>query len=153
TIEAAAVVSNLGRAGTLALAPPEAIPFGEDVHRELAPIGCAKVLFGLNGLLPVAGLGAAALRGRLIVAERPETLGEAKGAALGGRIPERLVLEVTVPSAADPASAPVGQSTVSVLVPYLPVHIEGGWDAQHTALLRQVIATLEAYAPGLGERL
>ena len=152
-IEASAVISNLSRADTLALAPPEAIPLGEDERSGPPPIGCAKVMIGLNGPVPIAGLDSTAGRGRLIIAERPETLSEAKGAALAGEVPRNLILEVTVPSVADPAAAPVGQSVLSVLVPMLPFHIAGGWPAQHDKLLRRVLAALEAYAPGINDRV
>lgn len=153
TIEAASVVSNLGRAGTLALAPPEAVPLGEDERHTAPAIGCAKVMLGLNGPVPIAGLGPGAERGRIIVAERPETLSEAKGAALAGKIPRNLVMEVVIASAADPAAAPVGQSAVSVLVPFLPATIEDGWEPQHPKLLRRVVTTLETYAPGIADRM
>jgi phytoene dehydrogenase-like protein len=63
------------------------------------------------------------------------------------------VLEITIPSAADGTAAPIGQHTVSIFVPFLPLHIEGGWETHRATLLRRVLSTLEAYAPGLGARI
>ena len=150
---ASAVISNLGRLSTLSLLPPSAVPLGT-LHNGAGPaVGSAKVLLALNGPVPVAGLNAAAERGRLVIAARPESTAEAKGAALAGQIPEELVIEVTIPSSVDSAAAPVGQSVLSALVLFLPLEIEGGWEAQRTKLLRRTIAALEAYAPGIGDRV
>jgi phytoene dehydrogenase-like protein len=153
TVAATAVLSSLGRAATLAFVPPDAIPLGDDVHGRASHVGCAKIVLGLNGAVPIAGLNAFAERGRLLVAERPETAAEAKGAALAGRIPDELVLEVTVPSVSDNSAAPIGHSAVSILVPFMPARIDEGWEAQRPKLMKRVIATLEAYAPGIGERI
>jgi len=138
--------AGLGSAGAAA-------GFGAAIHESGPAIAGAKVLLGLNGPVPVAGLPAGAERGRLIIAQRPESAAEAKGAALAGRIPAELVLEVTIPSAADASAAPVGQQAVSVLAPFMPKEIDGGWDSQRGNLLKRVVATLENYAPGLGERI
>src|SRR5262249_54652170 len=110
-------------------------------------------LLALNGLPPVAGLPEAALRGRLIIAERPESAAEAKGAALAGRLPNELVFEAVVPSFSDPSCAPTGQHVFSVLVPFLPVLTESDWQARRDVLAARILATLESYAPGLRERI
>jgi phytoene dehydrogenase-like protein len=152
-IEAGVVLSNLGRAETMALLPPEAAGFGMAEPGSNHRIGCAKVLLGLDGPVPVAGLAAGAERGRLIVAGGPEVAAEAKGAALIGRMPDELVLEITIPSAADASAAPAGSHVVSVCVPYMPVHVDEGWERARSILLRRVIMALESYAPGLSERI
>jgi phytoene dehydrogenase-like protein len=147
------VVSSLGRLDTLDLLPPEASGFSSPAHGPAAPIAGGKVLLGLNAPVPIAGLSEFAQRGRLVISERPESAAEAKGAALAGRIPDELVLEITIPSAADGTSAPIGQHTVSVFIPFLPLHIEGGWETHRAGLLKRVLAALENYAPGLGGRV
>jgi len=152
-VRGAIVLSSLGRAQTLDLLPPEAVGLGAAARAPHSTVGSGKVMLGLNGPLPVAGLPSGAERGRLIVAERPESAAEAKGAALAGTIPAELVLEVTIPSNADNSAAPIGQHVASVLVPFLPVEIAGGWDGQRGNLLKRVVATLEGYAPGLKERI
>jgi phytoene dehydrogenase-like protein len=63
------------------------------------------------------------------------------------------VLEVTIPSVADSTAAPIGQHTVSVLAPFLPAVIEGGWEAHRADLLKRVLGVLERYAPGFGVRV
>ena len=152
---AQAVLSCLdARRTLLELTPPGAIGFGAaaDVpaRRDVAP---AKLLLGLNGAPPFAGLHAGELRGRLIVAERPESAAEAKGAAHSGDIAEELVMEVTVPSAADPALAPSGCHVVSAILPDMPVEIEGGWEAAGEVLYKRAVAALERHAPGLKDRI
>ncbi len=154
---ASTVLSSLSARRTLlGLAPPEALSFCASaslMNGHASGTGTAKLLLGLNGLPPFAGLEQAALRGRLVVAERPESAAEAKGAALAGRLPSGLVLEAVVPSVADPSLAPRGQHVVSVSVPYLPLLSESDWATRRDVLADRIIATLESYAPGLRERI
>ena len=93
------------------------------------------------------------LGGRLFIAHRPETAAEAKAAAQLGRLPPELPLEVTVPSAAYPSLARENQHIVSVRMNFLPVMLEGGWAASRELLKRQVLVTLETYAPGFADRV
>ena len=150
---ASAILSSLSARRTLELAPPAALGLGADLPGAAAGIGAAKLLLALNGLPPFAGLDRDAMRGRLVIAERPESAAEAKGAALAGRLPAELVMEITVPSIADTTLSPEGQHVVSVRVPYLPLLPDGGWDARRDVLADRIVATLESYAPGLRERI
>lgn len=152
-LRADAILSSLSAMQTLALLPPEAMGIGASLPNRAATTGTAKLLLALNGLPPFAGLDRDALRGRLVIAERPESAAEAKGAALAGRLPAELVMEITVPSIADASLSPEGQHVMSVRVPYLPFLPEGGWSARRDVLAERIIATLEAYAPGLRERI
>jgi len=69
-----------------------------------------------------------------------------------GDMSERPYLDISIPSLVDPSLAPAGQHTLSATVQYAPYRIEGGWDAgNRTRLLDTVLATLEEYAPGIGE--
>jgi phytoene dehydrogenase-like protein len=147
------VLSSLSARRTLELAPPEVLGLGEGAPSSAARTGTAKLLLALKSLPPFAGLDRDALRGRLVVAERPESAAEAKGAALAGRLPAELVMEITVPSVADTSLSPQGQHVLSVRVPYLPLLPEGGWQARREVLAERIIATLESYAPGLRERI
>jgi phytoene dehydrogenase-like protein len=155
-LPAMAVLSSLSARRTLLeLAPAHVLGFGGTgpLASPAVGTGTAKLLLALNGLPPFAGLEQAALRGRLVVAERPESAAEAKGAALAGRLPNDFVLEATVPSLADPSLAPNGQHVLSVSVPYLPLLSESEWAVRRDVLADRIIATLEAYAPGLRERI
>lgn len=156
TLHASTVLSSLSARRTLLeLAPAHVVGFGDTgvLASPAAGTGTAKLLLALNGLPPFAGLDPRALRGRLVVAERPESAAEAKGAALAGRLPNEFVLESTVPSISDPSLAPHGQHVLSVRVPYLPLLSESEWAARRDVLAERIIATLESYAPGLRERI
>src|SRR5213075_2674844 len=62
-----------------------------------------------------------------------------------------LFLEASIPSLTDPSLAPSGKHVMSVSVQYAPYWLrEGQWDGPTSdALGARVIATLEAYAPGI----
>ncbi|MGQ0742566.1 MAG: phytoene desaturase family protein [Alphaproteobacteria bacterium] len=152
-VEGATVLSCLPQLRTFELVPPAALGLGETAPVPAAAAGTAKMLLALNGLPPFVGLGRDALRGRLIIAERPESAAEAKGAALAGRLPAELVMEAAVPSVADPSMSPQGQHVLSARVPYLPLLSQATWNARREVLAERVLATLESYAPGLRERI
>lgn len=152
---ARAVLSSLDvRQTLLGLVPPGALGFGAAANvvegRVLAP---AKLLLGLSGLPPFAGLGLRDLRGRIVLAERPESAAEAKDAALDERLPQEPVMEVTVPTIADPHLAPPNGHVLSILVPDMPISPAEGWRSGRNTLRRRVLAGLETYAPGLKDRI
>jgi len=154
-LRACVVVSNLDARRTLfGLVPQYAIGFGAAASvPEAARIAEAKLVFVLDGLPPFAGLERELLRGRLIVAPRPESATEAKGAAFAGHLPAELVMEVTVPTMADAALAPGGSHVVSALVRYLPVAPVGGWATWRGTLRKRVVSALDDYAPGFADRI
>lgn len=152
---ARAVLSSLDiRQTLLGLVPNAALGFGAAANippeRVAAP---AKLLLGLSGLPPFAGLSPQDLRGRIAIAERPESAAEAKGAALDGRLPHEPVMEVTVPTIADPGLAPPNGHVLSVLIPDMPISPVEDWRSGRNTLRRRVLAGLEAYAPGLKDRI
>jgi phytoene dehydrogenase-like protein len=155
TIEAACVVSNLSRRGTLeGLVAPDAVPFGE-MRSVTAPvrIASATIAFALNGIPPFVGLSRTQLQGRIIIADRPEAAGEAKRSALRGAVPGEVVMELRIPSLADETLAKNGQHVLTAHIPYLPQHPENGWDTHEEALKKRVIGQLEYYAPGIRDRI
>lgn len=154
-IEAGIVLSNVTLQKTLQkLVAPDAVPFGA-MHQSAYPVrlASATVVFALKGLPPFAGLSRRELQGRVVVAERPESAAEAKGNALGGALPNDLVLEVLVPSIADDTLAENGRHVLTARVPYLPAQIGGGWESREEELKRRALAALEPYAPGLRDRI
>jgi phytoene dehydrogenase-like protein len=155
TIRAGCVLSSLDRRRTfLDLLPRRAANFGATAGVAEPPrVARAQLLFGLNGLPPFAGLSREDCSGRLIVAERSEAAAEAKAAALRGRLSGELVMEATIPTAADPMLAPAGHHVLSVISSYIPVSVRGGWEEQREILRRRVLAALEKFAPGLKERI
>jgi len=119
----------------------------------------AKVNLAVSALprFPAAGEGdeaARRLRGRILVgATGIDDLERAFDAAKYGRVSDRLVMEATIPSLVDPSlAARPGGHVVSVLAQYVPYALrEGAWDeAARTRLGDQVVAGLEAAAPGIG---
>ncbi len=96
------------------------------------------------------------LRGRLLVgATSLATLEAAFDAAKYGRVSEQPVLEVTIPSLADPplvAGARAGTHVLHALVQWAPRVLQGtDWSAARGALLEAVVARLEEVAPGIGD--
>ena len=85
---AGAVISNLDfRHTLLELLPPAAIGFGAAASvPNSGRVASAKLILGLNGLPPVAGLEQQDLRSRLIVADRPEVGRGGQGGGAGWRI-------------------------------------------------------------------
>jgi phytoene dehydrogenase-like protein len=94
---------------------------------------------------------AALLGGPLLVSPGLEYLERAYDDAKYGRISSQPMLEIAVPSAADPSLAPPGRHVASVLVQYAPYHHAGGrWDgARVEALGDAVVDVLDGYAPNL----
>jgi phytoene dehydrogenase-like protein len=133
---------------------PDVRPFGSLRHIDRPDhFSNAKGLFALRGLPPFAGLSERELRGRLIIAEHSDAAGQSKRAALSGLLPSDLVMEVTVPSVADPTLSTKGVHVLSVNMPFLPVGPQGGWAANAHLLKEKILSALEVYAPGLGDRI
>ena len=154
-IAASAVLSGLDARHTLLeLVPPECVGFGAAASLpDYQRVATARLIVGLSGLPPFAGLETGDLQSRIVIAERSEIAAEAKSAALLGRLPEELVIEASIPSVADPDSAPAGGHMLIAILPYMPAVIEGGWPAGRENLRRRTLATLERFAPGLKDRV
>ena len=88
--------------------------------------------------------------GRLLVAPEMDAIEFAFDDAKYGQCPAEPVLEVTVPSLAEPALAPAGQHVLSAHVMFVPGRPVGGWtyDARDR-MAERVIDRIERYAPGL----
>ena len=115
----------------------------------------AKVNLALSGLpafRAAEGADPTLLRGRIQIAPTLDYVERAFDAAKYGRYSEAPVLEATIPSLHDPALAPAGQHTMSVLVQYVPYALRGKtWAAERERLGETVVNTLAGYAPGLQE--
>jgi phytoene dehydrogenase-like protein len=151
-ISAKVVLASFSRAELLATkAGRTALGFAEaaTLERSVPAIASAKVMLALNAA-PAFG-GALPLRGRFLLADKVETFVTAHAASRGGRMPEELAMEVVIPTAADPALAPMGQHVVSIRIGPLPRHLPGGWDAARLAA--KAIAALDRCAPGLARHV
>jgi phytoene dehydrogenase-like protein len=154
TLRAPIVLSSLSEDATMnGLLPAAALPLNAGPVSRPAAVASAKVLLALSAPPPFAGLEGRALHGRLVVAERPESAADSKGAALRGEIARDPLLEASVPSAADASLAHSGTHVLSVWFPFVPVTPEGGWPAHADDLRSIAIDALAAYAPGLKDRI
>jgi phytoene dehydrogenase-like protein len=109
----------------------------------------AKVHLALERLPEFPGLDAAALRGRLLVAPSSEYVERAFNHSKYAEYSAAPVLEITVPTLADPTLAPPGRHVMSIVAQYVPYEIAGGWPEQRRRFQELVIGTLAAYAPQL----
>lgn len=138
------------------LAPPSQLPL--DFNRAVGNVrfqgALAKVNLALDGLPHFRGVEPAWLRGRLQIAPDLTYAERAADAAKYGRFSTAPVLELTIPTLHDPALAPPGQHTMSVLVQYAPYRLQGTtWAEQREALGDAVLNILADYAPDLSDRV
>ena len=111
----------------------------------------AKLHLALERLPQFPGLEAAALHGRLLVAPSADYIERAYNHAKYDEFSSQPMLEVTIPTLADPALAPPGKHVMSVIVQYAPYTLAAGWPQQRRRFADVVIDTLGAYAPKLRE--
>lgn len=148
-LRASVILSNLDTRATLfGLLPPGAFGFAAAARvPEPRKFGDAKVTFTLDGLPPFVGLDISQTQNRLIAAERPEAADEAKAATFANELPSDLVMEITVPTAADSELLSGGQHLLDVRIPFVSLRTE------RAHLIKRVTSCLERYAPGLKERI
>jgi phytoene dehydrogenase-like protein len=115
----------------------------------------AKVNLVLAGVprFTAAGSDESLIRGRIVIAPGIDALERAHDDAKFGRPSAAPVMEATIPSLVDPTlvdGARPGTQVMSVIVQYAPYTLrDGTWDEQREAFGDLVVATLDAYAPGL----
>jgi phytoene dehydrogenase-like protein len=96
-----------------------------------------------------AGAGEASLRGRLLIAPSMQYLEHAYNHSKYGEFSATPAMEVTVPTANDPALAPAGQHVLSAIVQYAPYALKEGWQTGRQRFMDTALDTLERAAPGL----
>ena len=115
----------------------------------------AKVNLVLAGVpqFTAAGSDDGLIRGRIVIAPGIDPLERAHDASKYGRWSDLPVMEATIPSLVDPTlveGAGPGTQVMSVIVQYAPYALrDGTWDERREAFGDLVVATLDAYAPGL----
>jgi phytoene dehydrogenase-like protein len=158
-IEADLVVSGADpRLTLLGLAGREHLP--QDFARELEALDfrspCLKINLALDGLPRFAGRPGEGVRphhfGTVHVgATTLDALDEAFEAARRGALPERPMIELTLPSALDASLAPPGRHVASLFVQYVPYEPSGGgWQRERERFADRVIALVDEVAPGFG---
>jgi phytoene dehydrogenase-like protein len=120
-----------------------------------APGVVAKVTLTLDGLPSFGVADDERLRGRIVVAPSLDDVELAFNDSKYGRISENPYLEATIPTLSDPSLAPDGQHVMNVLFQYAPRDLrDADWDeAARDRVADETVRTLEAYAPGLAERV
>jgi phytoene dehydrogenase-like protein len=111
----------------------------------------AKVHLALDRLPQFRGLAEEALRGRLLVAPSSEYVEGAFNYSKYEEYSASPVLEITVPTLADPQLAPAGKHVMSVIAQYVPYKLAAGWSQQRQQFKELVIRTMAAFAPDLPE--
>lgn len=114
----------------------------------------AKLHLALDRLPRFTGLDEAALRGRLLLAPSLEYVERAFNHAKYSEFSAAPILEITVPTVADPTLAPAGKHVLSAVVQYVPYRsATEGWEQEKEHFTNLVIDTLESHAPGLRESI
>jgi phytoene dehydrogenase-like protein len=111
----------------------------------------AKVHLALERLPHFPGLSAEALGGRLLVAPSSEYVEDAFNYSKYREYSAKPVLEISVPTLADPQLAPSGKHVMSVIAQYVPYTLAAGWAEQRQPFKELVIQTLAEFAPDLPE--
>jgi phytoene dehydrogenase-like protein len=90
------------------------------------------------------------LAGRIHIGPDLDYLERAFDASKYGRWSPRPVLDVTIPSLADPQLAPAGSHVMSICAQFAPYHLrDTDWTAAGPAFADAVIETLSNYAPDI----
>lgn len=111
----------------------------------------AKLHLALDRPPRFAGVDDAGHKGRLVIAPSPDHVERAFNPSKYGEFSPEPVMEITLPSLADPSLAPDGACVLSAVVQYAPYRLKEGWDAGKPKFLKAIMAQFEAYAPGIGK--
>ncbi|PTM93333.1 phytoene desaturase family protein [Mycoplana dimorpha] len=111
----------------------------------------AKLHLALDRPPEFLGVDAAGHRGRLVIAPSADHVERAFNPAKYGEFSPEPVMEITLPSLADPTLAPDGACVVSAVVQYAPYALKEGWEAGKPKFLAAIMARLELFAPGVGK--
>jgi phytoene dehydrogenase-like protein len=60
-------------------------------------------------------------------------------------------MEINIPTVHDPGFAPPGKHVLSAVVQFAPYALKAGWESGREAFTKILLATLEDYAPGIGD--
>jgi phytoene dehydrogenase-like protein len=109
----------------------------------------AKLHLALDRAPQFPGVDPAALRGRLLIAPSSDYIERAYNHSKYQEFSGSPMLEITVPTFADPDLAPTGRHVMSVIAQYAPYSLAGGWGAERQRFTEVILETLAPYAPEL----
>ncbi len=127
--------------------------FSHRIHKTRTNGSVAKLHFALDGLPLVSGLLEAEMGQRLLIAPDMRYVEHAFNHAKYGEYSEAPVLEMTIPSLADPSLAPRGHHVMSVSASFAPYVLKNGWDESRNEFLHKVISLIEEHAPGFASKI
>jgi phytoene dehydrogenase-like protein len=113
----------------------------------------AKLHLALSELPEFPGLTGSALGGRLLIAPSSDYIEQAYNHTKYHEFSTAPVVELTIPTLADPSLAPAGRHVLSAVVQYAPYALAGGWMGERRRFTDIIIETLARYAPGLPGRI
>lgn len=153
-VRASTIVSAINPASTfLDLVGPREIDTGfvRKVKNIRMKGDAAKLNLALDRPPQFGGVDAPGHKGRLVIALSPDHVERAFNPSKYGEFSPEPVMEVTLPSLADPSLAPAGACVLSAIVQYAPYALKEGWDAGKPKFLKAIMAQLESHAPGIGK--
>ena len=113
----------------------------------------AKLHLALNGIPEFRGVNRLNLDGRLMLAPSIDHVENAFNPSKYGQASDRPVMEITIPSIADPTLAPPGKHVLSAVVQYAPYDLRQGWSTAETAFKNLAIDTIAGYAPDIRDQI
>ncbi|MBB25481.1 MAG: phytoene dehydrogenase [Geminicoccus sp.] len=150
------VLSSAGPLQTMQMAGPD--HFDIEAVRRLRNLRnkgtTAKVNLLLSGTPAFTGLSEEFTAGRLLIAPSSTYVERAFNPAKYNAMPTAPVVEMVLPglSGAPGGDAGSGQQVLSAIVNFVPPAPTKGWrTTERKALLKTLLSTLEAYAPGIGK--
>jgi len=157
TLTAPLVLSSAGPLQTMQMAGPD--HFDIEAVRRLRSLRnkgtTAKINLLLSGTPAFTGLSPELTAGRLLIAPSSTYVERAFNPAKYNAMPTAPVVEMVLPGlsgAPGSGDAASGQQVLSAIVNFVPPAPEKGWRAtERKALLKVLLSTLEAYAPGIGK--
>lgn len=155
------VVSNANAKTTfLKLLPEQELPatFVASIRRFRAESSVFKIHLALDGLPDFKDFAARGLGFdypvQLRIAPTVQSVERSHMAARCGEIHDEPFLTVMTPSVTDPSLAPPGKHVMSIFGGHVPNRpADGDWDEKRGILLDNVLAILEAHAPGFREKV
>ena len=109
----------------------------------------ARVILALDGMPFFTGLGNEDWTERVLICPNVDYADRAARALKYNTMPHELVIELVMPSVADPTIAPAEHHIVSANVHFIPYEPNEGWDACKEELAERVVDTLGYVAPNL----
>jgi phytoene dehydrogenase-like protein len=127
--------------------------FSDEVNKIDYSSASARVNLALTELPKFDGYGDEVCRGTIHISPSLEYIERAYfDAAVDGKISEKPILEITIPTAVDDTIAPSGKHIMSIFVQYMPYKLkDDDWDCSATRakLLENCISVLEDYVPNI----